>query len=214
MFDMASLPPWTIVAFGDSLTTGFQNPSADNPEGRPAPYGRFLREQLGNLARVRIRGVNGELTSQMLGRLNRDVIREAPDFAIILGGTNDLGHGLAPETVWENLREIYDRLQRRGIVPVAITVPSIRGWDELIPPRRRLNELILSHCRSMGIPCVDLFSDTAEPDSGRLQDHYSNDGLHLNPAGYQLLAQRLYQEVFEPRLRSLPEGPSFPSTKG
>ena len=44
----------------------------------------------------------------------------------------------------------------------------------------------------------DLFAATAEPETQQLAARYSNDGLHLTTAGYRLVAERLYQEVFCP----------------
>jgi lysophospholipase L1-like esterase len=44
--------------------------------------------------------------------------------------------------------------------------------------------------------CVDLFTDTAEPDTGQLAARYSNDGLYLTTEGYERLAILLYEQVF------------------
>jgi acyl-CoA thioesterase-1 len=184
-----------IVAFGDSLTTGFQSPSVENPSGEATPYGAFLQEMLGEAAMVIVRGVNGELTGEMAMRLGREVIRLEPDAVIVLGGANDLGWGAGPEDIMRNLSTIYDHVRAHGALPAAVTVPSMRGMDSMIPGRRALNRLIIDHARENGIPCVDLFAATSEPDTGRLAAQYSNDGLHLSTAGYQLLAKLVYETV-------------------
>jgi len=186
-----------IMTFGDSLTLGTQSPSSQNPTGKPTPYGRFLRELLGDAAEVLIQGVNGELTAEMVMRLNRDVISQRPDYAVILGGTNDLGWGGHPQEVMRNLATIYERVRSAGIQPVAVTVPSIRGFDRLIPPRQVLNRLIIEYCQTKQQHFVDLFAATAEPETLRLAEPYSNDGLHLTTEGYRLLAELLYNEVFK-----------------
>ena len=54
-----------IICFGDSLTAGFQSPTAECPDYQETPYGRFLAERLGDRARVQISGVCGELTAEM-----------------------------------------------------------------------------------------------------------------------------------------------------
>ena len=188
-----------IVTFGNSLTVGYQSPSFLNPSGESTPYGQFLQELLGDSARVLIRGVSGELTADMALRLHRDVIALRPDYAVILGGSNDLGWGLHPKEVMQNLIAMYERVRGEGIQPVAITVPSIRGFDSLIPPRKVLNNLMIEYCQAQGErPLVDLFMATAEPETMRLAEHYSNDGLHLTTAGYHRLAELLYHEVFKP----------------
>jgi len=188
--------PLRIMTFGDSLTVGYQSPTAENPNGRTTPYGRFLQERLGGSAEVLVRGVNGELTGEMAMRLGTDVLPLRPDYVVILGGTNDLGWGAQPQEVMRNLVTIYERVRGSGAQPVAVTLPSILGFDEAIPPRQTLNRLILEYSRDKPQPAVDLFTATAEPETLRLAEAYSNDGLHLTTEGYRLLADLLYQEVF------------------
>jgi lysophospholipase L1-like esterase len=56
--------------------------------------------------------------------------------------------------------------------------------------------LILRYAEMKRLTAFDLFAATAEPESQQLASRYSNDGLHLTTAGYRLVAERLYQEVF------------------
>lgn len=197
--------PIRVVAFGDSLTVGYQSPSPENPAGKPTPYGDFLRARLGPGAEVLIRGVNGELTGEMAMRFGRDVLALRPGVAVILGGTNDLGWGGRPEEIMRNLAAMFERARGAGIRPVGITVPSVRGgggeMDRFIPPRLQLNRLLLDYGRSAGIPVVDLFGATAEPDTMRLEEACSSDGLHLSTRGYRLLAELLFEKVFRPGSR-------------
>jgi len=188
--------PLRIVTFGDSLTVGYQSPTARNPGGESTPYGRFLQDRLGPAAEVLIRGVNGELTAEMAMRLGADVLPLRPDYVVILGGTNDLGWGAQPGEVMRNLVTMYERARGSGIRPVAVTIPSILGFDDGIPPRRTLNRLIMEYGRNKPQPVVDLFTATAEPETLRLAEAYSNDGLHLTTEGYRLLGELIYREVF------------------
>jgi lysophospholipase L1-like esterase len=168
--------------------------------GKPTPYGRFLKEFIGNGVEIIIKGVSGELTGEMVLRLERDVISKRPDYAVILGGANDLGWGAHPSEIMRNLVTMYERTRSAGIQPVSVTVPSIRGYDPLIPPRQVLNNLIREYCKSKQQPFVDLFTATAEPETFKLAEPYSNDGLHLTTEGYRLLAELLYNEVFKAML--------------
>ena len=185
------------MTFGNSLTVGYQSPTPQNPTGKPTPYGRFLKELIGNSVEVVIKGVSGELTGEMVLRLDREVISKRPDYVVILGGANDLGWGAHPSEVMRNLVTMYERVRAGGIQPVSVTIPSIRGFDPLIPPRQALNNLIIEYCQSKQQPVVDLFMATAEPETLRLAEKYSNDGLHLTTEGYCLLAELLYHEVFK-----------------
>jgi len=189
-----------IICFGDSLTAGFQSPTAECPDYQETPYGRFLAERLGDRARVQISAICGELTAEMDERFERDVACHRPAWVVILGGTNDLGWNLQPAEIMRNLTAMYERAAKAGIRVAAVTVPSIRGFDDHIPRRHELNVLIADSCARRNLPCIDLFTATAEPGTHRLAAPYSNDGLHLTKAGYDLLARLLFEQVFNTTL--------------
>lgn len=104
-----------------------------------------------------------------------------------------------PAEIIRHLITMYEQASAVGVRPVAVTVPSIRGFDDHIARRRELNALIAGQCADRALPCVDLFTATSEPETGRLALEYSNDGLHLTTAGYELLARLLYEQVFANR---------------
>ena len=197
-----------IVCFGDSLTAGYQTPTPEWPQLRETPYGSFLQEQLGAAASVAVSGLCGELTGGMLERFPRDVMARKPTSVVILGGTNDLGWEAAPADILDNLVAMYELALTGGVYPVAVTVPSIRVQGEVgtgeggrwleghIRRRRELNGMIQRACLEKRFPCIDLFAATTDQGSGLLAQAYSNDGLHLSTAGYQRLADLLYEEVF------------------
>ena len=188
-----------IICLGDSLTAGYQSPTRGYPLPKETPYGHFLQLRLGAAARMRTSGVCGELTAQMLERFRRDVLDHHPYAASVLGGTNDLGWDLPPESILQNLVQMYDQAQQAGIRCVAMTVPSIRlgeGEHEHIVRRQLLNRLIQQACDARGMPCVDLFTATLEAGTLQLADAYCNDGLHLTTAGYELMATLAYDQAF------------------
>lgn len=200
-----------IICVGDSLTTGYQSATPDQPFVQETPYGGFLQQRLGNRARVAISGVCGELTGEMVLRFRQDVLRHAPAYVVILGGTNDLGWNARPEEIMRNLLKMHEQARAAGIRPVAVTIPSLRsevGADahgraflqEHIQRRQALNHMLSDYCRSKTMPCVDLFTATCEPETLQLAQAYSNDGLHLTTRGYERLAELLYNEVFVPAL--------------
>ncbi len=194
-----SLP--VIICFGDSLTSGFRAPTPDDPIHGDAPYGAFLQDRLMDRATVKISGVCGERTREMMARFTYDVVAPKPWLTVILGGTNDLGWRIAPREIFRNLAAIYAQAAESGIQVTVVTVPSIRGADAYIPERQELNALLASYCAKHSLSCVDLFTATAEPETYRLAKAYSNDGLHLTVAGYRLFADLLYQQVLD---KSLP----------
>jgi acyl-CoA thioesterase-1 len=193
-----------FVAFGDSLTVGYQPPTLGDEMPQPTPYTEFLEERIGKMPGLEMaraplveflnRGVVGELTEDMLGRFDRDVVKAGPDFVIILGGSNDLGWGVEPQSVAENLAMMYREAARHGIQPIACTVPSVLGFDEGIPPRLVLNRLIKEYSAEHGQVCVDLFTATCDS-TGRLREECSSDGLHMNTRGYEEMAGAIFSEA-------------------
>lgn len=129
-----------FVAMGDSLTLGFI-PSRLACQ----PYSNFLKEYTDNFLKglgrkdaikIRIinRGVNGDLTSNMLLRFRQDVVDLKPDCVIILGGTNDIGWGFPIEEIFSNLQRMFETAVDNGIKPIGCAVPSILGWMKGYPP--------------------------------------------------------------------------------
>jgi len=214
-------PSLRIVCFGDSLTLGYQSPTLHTPFVENIPYGTYVHEWLGERGRVLVQGVCGETTQDMRLRFQEDVLDHRPQVAIILGGTNDLALGISLVTMLENLRFIYEQAQDHGILPVAVTVPSLRddaGQDDegeegqvlpLITPtleraialRVILNQSIKDLSRERHIPVVDWFAQTCEVGTQALAPEYSNDGLHLNTMGYRKLAELVWKEVLEGLLK-------------
>jgi acyl-CoA thioesterase I len=200
-----------IVCFGDSLTAGFQSPTADYPHAIETPYGHFLQKLAGPVARVSVSGICGELTSEMVARFRTAVLAHQPTHVVILGGTNDLGLNVPVEDIMRNLLNIYELAAEAGVIPVPMTVPSIRMGDDLrseagrrwfaehLDRRHRLNEHILHYAESKRLAAFDLFAATVEPETQQLAARYSNDGLHLTTAGYRLMAERLYDHLFGAR---------------
>lgn len=144
----------------------------------------------------------------MVLRFRTAVLNRCPQTVIILGGTNDLGWNADPSEIMRNLTKMYELARAASIVPIPVTVPSIRvegGQDnpdaaswlaDHIQRRQRLNALIGDYADRKGLVYFDLFTATAEPDSLLLAEPYSNDGIHLTTSGYRLFGRLLYEQVF------------------
>lgn len=65
------------------------------------------------------------------------------DWIIILGGTNDLGHGLKPDDIFAGLEKTYKVALDHGASILAMTVPECAAVSKSLDERReRLNTLI------------------------------------------------------------------------
>ncbi|MBX3234539.1 MAG: hypothetical protein KF814_00185 [Nitrospiraceae bacterium] len=205
MTDATDLP--LIICFGDSLTAGYQTPSRANPSALETPYGAVLQERLGSRGRVRISGICGEVTGEMVMRFRADVLRHQPRAVVILGGTNDLGWNADAAEIMRNLTKMYELARAAMILPIPVTVPSIRVEDAAgnreaeewvaghIAHRQQLNDLIAAYAERHSLRYLDLFAATAEPESRQLAAAYSNDGLHLTTTGYRLFGTLLFEQI-------------------
>ncbi len=187
-----------IVALGDSLTVGETGVSDSDESASYPKYLETLAKQHLNSLRSGVevnvlnRGINGDLTSGMLERFSREVVEEKADYVIILGGSNDLGWVFDPAMIAHNLTTMYDAALNKSILPVACSVPSILGFDALIPPRLLLNRMIRTEAEKKNMPFMDFFTATADPQTNRLLEDNSADGLHLTAQGYQQMSKCIF----------------------
>ncbi|MDX2265891.1 MAG: arylesterase [Hyphomicrobiales bacterium] len=118
--------PLTIVAFGDSLTAGYQLPP---DKSFPAQLEKALRAK-GYDVRVENAGVSGETAAEGLARLDWALSGPA-DAVIVELGANDALRGLPTPQTEKALDQILARLAARG-VPVLLAgmeAPRNMGRD-------------------------------------------------------------------------------------
>jgi acyl-CoA thioesterase-1 len=63
--------------------------------------------------------------------------------------------------------------------------------------------MIRNEAEKRSITFVDLFSATADPETNRLLENYSADGLHLNPKGYQQIGGCIFDKWLRALLEKL-----------
>lgn len=165
----------SIVAFGDSLTQGYQMAEGDS---YPAQLAKRIGRPIVN------RGVSGNTTADGLARLESDVLSENPRIVLLaLGGNDMLGRQSIDET-FANLRQIVDRLQRRGALVILIGVegyPLVHG---------DYGERYRSLARETGCVYVPDMLDDVLGNSALMFDQF-----HPNAAGYARIAERIESEV-------------------
>ena len=106
-----------ILAFGDSLTAGYQLKPG---EGFTWQLEAALRKE-GKAVRVHNAGVSGDTTAQGKARLNWVLasLKQKPDLAIVALGANDMLRGQPAAQTRANLDAIVGELRKRGI-PVVV----------------------------------------------------------------------------------------------
>ena len=170
-----------VVFLGDSITDGW-------PLNQYFPGKPYIN-----------RGINGQITGQMLGRMKADVLDLKPRIVVVLGGTNDLARGVKVSVIENNLAMIAALAAAHGVKPVMASILPISDYHKSQnpdyersrdrPPEaiRQLNDWTRRMCAEHGFVYLDYHSAMADG-AGQLRAALSPDGLHPNSEGYKLMA--------------------------
>lgn len=176
--------PLTLLAFGDSLVHGYGLPAGTTfPE-------RLAVALAGRDYDVRVvnSGNSGETTAGGWARMDW-VLAEPADAAIVVLGGNDLLRGLDPAETYKNLDAILTRLESEAVPTLlaGMIAPRNLGADyaaEFDAVYRRLAE-------AHDVVFYPFFLDGVALEPRLNQD----DGLHPNPAGVEVIVQRMLPDV-------------------
>ena len=174
--------PVRILAFGDSLTAGYQLPPA---QSYPAQLEKLLRAQ-GFTATVVNAGVSGDTTSQALNRTEW-VLKQGPfDMVLLCLGAND-GLRMTPVDVTEkNLRVLVRGFRKAGVKTVVLL--GIRLPTNLDPNyRTRFERMYREIARGEKAPFLPfLLEGVATEQMLNLEDQ-----IHPNAEGYKIVARNV-----------------------
>lgn len=170
----------SIAALGDSITAGYRTSDA------------YL-ERLGAWRRVPVHNLGrpGDTTEGMRGRVPQVLeTGPAPQIVIVLGGTNDVGHGWPASRTMANLDAITRRLRETGREPVLVCPPPAGALPEIA--LRSLRQAIREYGTRTGVRVVDPWTameDRTRP--GHMRKELAMDGVHPNEQGQLVLAQEI-----------------------
>lgn len=145
------------------------------------------------------RGISGQITSQMLGRMKPDVADLHPAAVLILAGTNDIARGTPLTIIESNLTAICDLADYHQIKVILATVLPVSDYHKnenpafemtrVRPPEqiRTLNGWIQTFCAQRNYTFLDYYSEMVDA-SGSMKADLAADGLHPNSAGYRVMA--------------------------
>lgn len=170
-----------VVFLGDSITDGWR-----------------LKEYFPDQDFVN-RGISGQITGEMLGRMKADVADLKPVAMVFLGGTNDFARGVALTTIQNNITMIAELASANRIKPIFASILPVSdygkdknpAWEQtkVRPPDqiRSLNNWLKSFCQNRGYIYLDYYSALVDG-AGYLKAEAADDGLHPNALGYRLMA--------------------------
>ena len=208
-----------IVAIGDSITQADTHWTVNGHRntiqgGWVTRLGNLLEKDFPGEYEVINKGINGDTAPGVLQRLDRNVILLQPDIIIIAIGTNDIFARLSadpsstPETYQTTMTRIFNKLQMDlpdmpifaiGMTTTLRKYAHIRFGDFL--PQQDIvqdafndyNNILKRFTKEYKLSYVDLPSQWPEDveESWKL----CADGIHPNNAGYNFMAEILYDTL-------------------
>ncbi|MDP3405036.1 MAG: SGNH/GDSL hydrolase family protein [Brevundimonas sp.] len=115
--------PSTTFAYDDATGTSYYE---GGTFANTTDYGAFSYADALMLAPhyvIKNAGIGGNTTTQMLARLQEDVLQYEPELVYFWGGRNDFAQGAETATVIANATAILDALERVGAFVCVIDVP-------------------------------------------------------------------------------------------
>jgi lysophospholipase L1-like esterase len=204
-----------IVAFGNSITNGVGLAEVTEADTFRDIMRRDLTERLGATVEVVNAGVNGDVVTVAIERLDRDVLDREPDLVTIMFGGNEAGFyrprtdgfadtpRVAREEFAATVAEIVDRIRAAGITVVLMTCPPMteRYWGMHLEAYQKhgVNFLVKEYAQTMrdlaaekGVELIDVYR-AFEENPARLD--YFPDGLHPDARGHRVIADLLVERL-------------------
>lgn len=185
LFDELEVSPTDIVFFGNSITDG----------------GEF--QELTGLPNIKNRGISGDNVSGLLERVGQ-ITKGHPKKIFILIGINDIAQGHSVKEIIREYRELISRIKEespesslyvQSVMPINNDFNRYKfliGKENLIP---ELNKELKMLAEDNSCVYIDIFPELADPDTGKLKESFTPDGLHLSGPAY-----RVWSDILLPYL--------------
>jgi lysophospholipase L1-like esterase len=162
-----------VLFMGDSITDGWK--LAEYFPGKP-----YVN-----------RGISGQITGEMLGRMKADALDVKPVVMVVLAGTNDLARNVTIPAIENNLYMMASLAKAQGVKVILSSILPVNFPNMIAarPPDKilELNKYIQELCAKEGYLYLDYFA-ALKDDEGHFRKDLANDGLHPNAEGYKIMA--------------------------
>ncbi len=176
--------PLKLVAFGDSLTAGYQLPP---PDSFPGQLERALKAK-GHAVTIINAGVSGDTTAAGLERLQWSV-PEGTDAVVLALGANDAMRGLDPGQAKANLDRMIQmfKVQGANVLLVGMYAPRSMG-DAYV---KSFDGLYAELAKKHDVPLYPFFLDGVALKPGL----NLADGIHPNAKGVAVMVEKIMPSV-------------------
>lgn len=150
------------------------------------------------------RGISGQVSSQMLARFRQDVINLNPRVVVINCGTNDIAENNGPydeDITMDNIVSMAELAIFNDITVVLTSVlpcdrfcwnPSLKDVSAKI---QSLNLRIIGLAETLSATYIDYYNLMVFDDSGAMNPAFTDDGVHPNVYGYEVMERLLVERL-------------------
>jgi len=192
----------TIALLGDSFTDMSEDTTGVNSYRSSRGFLTWAMQRLGQRLQIVAApgtangGITGQNTTQILARVQQDVVALAPGWAHVLAGTNDVLGAVAFGTIQANLTAIYDAIQNAGIRLILGTIAPYSGATTTqLVTIERINNFIREQAQTRpGAVLADYHAVLAGADGNwRVTGTtaYTGDGTHASTGGAMRMGKAL-----------------------
>jgi acyl-CoA thioesterase-1 len=179
-------PEIHILAFGDSLTAGYNLPPSKS-------FAAQLEERVlsqGRKVRVTNAGLSGDTTSGGRTRLAWS-LQDKPDLIILELGANDGLRGLDPTSMRENLDAMIQECLDTGARVILAGMRAPVNWGEAY--RKEFEKVFPELAQKYGLPLYPFFLEGVITNPALLLE----DGLHPNANGVERIVDGILPLVLD-----------------
>ena len=175
LFSKLTITPKDIVFIGNSITNG-------------AEWNELFPRK-----RVKNRGISGDTSEGVYDRLD-PVVKGKPAKIFILIGINDISRDVKVEDIVLNMKRIVKEIQKKSpktkiyiqsILPVNpdFGIFKVHEKPQLI---KEINQQYQNIAKEYNVNYINLYPHFLEEGTDRMNEKYTNEGLHLLGEGYLL----------------------------
>ena len=186
LFEILPIRGEDIVMLGNSITDG----------------GEF--SELFGIHNIKNRGISSDMITGVEKRLGQ-VTAGHPAKIFLLIGINDVSHGHSVATLAERYARLVKKIREQSpdtrlyiqsVMPIDNDYRRYKGLFGKEKTIRDFNIRIKEIADGNGAEYIDLWPTLAGAD-GKLKKEYTNDGLHLNGAGYRAWTRAIEKYIRE-----------------